>query len=333
MRSKVTITDVAREAKVSTQTVSRVLNNKGEIRPETRQLVLEVIERLDYRPSPIARGMASSRMSTIGVVVPDIGNPFFADVVRGAESVAREHGFQIFLCNTDQEPEREAAAFNALKDMWVDGIVLCSARLPDERLYELLAHGPAVVLVNHEPVEGAVGCVRLDEQRSARLLTDHLISRGRHRLVKLAGRPGGPAYRARRRGFVDALEAAGMPVEDHQIVFCTTNPEGGYKATTELLQKAEHEVDALVCFNDLVAIGAMRACLEQGVDIPEDIAVVASGDTVLAGMMRPSLTALRRPVGMLGKHAVTMLLQHNKGSEYPSEVVLESELIIRESAP
>ena len=332
MRSKITIADVAREANVSTQTVSRVINNKGEIRPETRQMVLEVIERLNYRPSPMARGLASSRTRTLGLIVPDIGNSFFAEVVRGAEDVARSCGYQIFLANTDQEPAREIAAVQGLEDMWVDGILICSARLPDEQLREMLVRRQGVVLVNHEPVEGAVGSVRLSEERSAQIVTKHLLARGRRKLGMLAGRPGGPAHRARLKGFRLAMEAAGTPPDDCQIVFCSTNPEGGYEAGRTILS-AVPDVDALVCFNDLVAIGALRACREHQRRVPEDIAVTGFGDSILASMVSPSLTTMHESIRELGMHAARMIIAHLNNEELDRDVVIDAELTIRESAP
>lgn len=332
MRSKITIADVAREANVSTQTVSRVINNKGEIRPETRQMVLEVIQRLNYRPSPMARGLASSRTTTLGLVVPDIGNSFFAEVVRGAEDVARAKGYQIFLANTDQEPEREIAAVQALEDMWVDGILMCSARLPDDQLHEIMVRRQGVVLVNRELVDGAAGSVRLSEVRSAQIITNHMLARGHRKIGMLAGRPGGPAHRSRLKGFRLAMAAAGIALDECQIVACSTNPEGGYQAGQTILN-AMPDIEALVCFNDLVAIGAMRACREHRRRVPDDIAVTGFGDSVLASMISPSLTTMHEPIRELGMHAARMIIAHLNNEAYEREVVIDAELTIRESAP
>jgi LacI family transcriptional regulator len=330
--SRITISDVARAANVSTQTVSRVINNKGEIRPETRQKVLEIIETLGYRPNPLARGLATNRTATIGVVVPDIGNPFFADVVRGAEDVAREHGFRIFLSNVDQDPDREETTTFAMEDMRVSGILICSPRLPDERLEAVLAKLERVVLINRDYVNGAVGAVRLDDLQAATTATLHSVQRGRKRIVLLAGRPGGPAFRTRLQGFREAMALAGREIDERQILYCTSNPEGGYDATCRALDGLP-DTDALICFNDLVAIGAMRACTDRGVRVPDDVTVTGFGDTILARMVHPSLTTMHQPGRKLGAGAVELLIQHINGEQHEREVIVHSRLVIRESAP
>ena len=131
MPNRVTMADVAREAGVSAMTVSRVVNEKGEVGPATRQRVLEVVERLGYRPSAIARGLATQRTGSLGLVMPDVANPFFSDVARGAEHVAYAEGYNIFLCNTDEDPQRELSVLQSLEEKQVDGVVLCSSRLDD----------------------------------------------------------------------------------------------------------------------------------------------------------------------------------------------------------
>ncbi len=149
MNGRITIADVARVAGVSRQTVSRVLNNKSDVSPETRERILRIIEELGYRPSRIARGLATAQTGAFGLVIPDVANPFFAEVVRGAEDVARERDNSVFLCNTDENPQRELAALRSLDVQHVDGILLCSPRLSDEELRCLIPRLPPLVLVNH----------------------------------------------------------------------------------------------------------------------------------------------------------------------------------------
>jgi LacI family transcriptional regulator, galactose operon repressor len=145
---KITIADVAREAGVSRQTVSRVLNDKSEIRPSTRESVMRVIERLGYSPSGIARGLATNKTLTVGLVVPDITNPFFPEIARGVEDVVRKHGYEMFLCNSVEDPGHEEHVLRALEDKRVDGAIICSSRLPDGRLFPHLRQQRAAVLVN-----------------------------------------------------------------------------------------------------------------------------------------------------------------------------------------
>jgi LacI family transcriptional regulator len=329
---RITISDVAREAKVSTQTVSRVLNGKGEIRPETREHVLAVIDRLGYRPNALARSLVTNRTATVGVIVPDIGNPFFADVVRGAEDTAREHGFNVLLCNTDQIPEREESAFLAIEDKWVDGIILCASRLPDERLAQLTRRRQGVVLVSHEPVEGAVGAVRADDEAGTMQAVQHLLARGRRRITFLAGKPGGPSHRARLRGFERAILAAALEPGEAQVQYCVSNPTGGYLAARDVLD-TRRDVEALLCFNDLVAIGALRACVEAKQTVPEDVYVIGFDDSILASMVQPQLTTVRRPKQEVGARAMELLLDYLNGSTGQHDIVLPAKLVIRASAP
>jgi LacI family transcriptional regulator len=164
---KVTIADVAREAGVSSQTVSRVINNKGELKPETRRSVIDVIERMGYRPSSIARSLATNRTFTLGLSVPDIDNPFWPGIARGIEEVAWEHGYHVFLCNTTEDPKREEAVLQLLEDKRVDGVIVAGSRLPDERLLPLIEKHRAAVLVNRVLASGAAGSVRIDAAHGA----------------------------------------------------------------------------------------------------------------------------------------------------------------------
>jgi LacI family transcriptional regulator len=332
MRSSVTIADVAREASVSTQTVSRAINNKGEISPETRQRVLEVIERLGYRPNSIARGLATNRTLTLGVVVPDIANPFFPEVARGAEDLALDHGYNLFLCNTIEDPDREAAVLGLLEDKRVDGVMLCASRLPDERLLPLLRRHKAVVLVNRPAPAEVAGIVRLDEAVGSRLAVRHLLAAGRRTLGLLAGPPAAYSSQARARGFDAALAEAGQPSDPRRARPCPPYMDGGYHAARDLLA-AHPEIEGLVCYNDLVAIGALQACRELGRRVPDDIALVGWDDIVLAGLVSPSLTTLRIPKSALGACAVQMLLDRIHGREAQAEVVFTPELVVRASAP
>jgi LacI family transcriptional regulator len=332
MRSIVTIVDVAREANVSTQTVSRALNNKGEISLETRQRVLEVVERLGYRPNSIARGLATNRTLALGLVVPDITNPFFSELARGVEDVALEHSYNVFLCNTIEDPKREVTMLGLLEDKRVDGVILCSSRLPDEQLLPLLRRHKAVVLVNRPAPPEVAGIVDVDDADGSRQAVQHLLAAGRQILGLLSGPPAAHSSWARSEGFAAGLMAAGRPVYPALIRHCTPYLEGGYQTARALL--AEHpEVDGLVCFNDLVAIGALQACAELGRRVPADVAIVGCDDILLAGLVTPALTTLRVSKPAIGAHAVHMLLDRLQGRDGQAEVVVTPELIVRASAP
>lgn len=330
MKARVTIADVARAAGVSAQTVSRVVNGKGEISPETRQIVTEVIERLGYRPSAIARSLATNRTWTLGLLIPDIANPFFPEIVRGAEDTARQRGYTIFVCNTAENPDQEAAVLQLLEERRVDGVVVCSSRLPDERLHALLAHHPAAVLVNRPAPDAVAGAVRIDDAAGTRRAVQHLLESGRRTIGMLAGPPSSYSAQERRRSFEAALATAGL--SDALVLPCAPNLAGGLAAAKELLTM-HPTIDGLICYNDLVAIGALQSCAELGRRVPEEVAIVGCDDIMLAALVTPPLTTLRIDKYQLGVAAINMLFDRMEGRVSSERVLLPLELVVRASAP
>ena len=336
MANRVTMSDVARQAGVSLMTVSRVINNKGDVSSETRQRILEIIASLGYRPSAIARSLATKETCTIGLVVPDVANPFFADITRGVEHLAYSEGYHVFLCNTEEDPLRELTVIQSLEEKCVDGLILCSSRLEEEKLVDVLASLPAVVLINrrlHRTVEYAFDSVSLDDEQGGLLATYHLIHSGHQRIGFLAGPLSSYSGAERRKGYLAALQEAGISYEAGWMSNCQPSVEGGYEVTHSML--AEYpQLTALFCFNDLVAVGALQACEELNRHIPEDLAIVGHDDIPLAALVSPALTTCRVPRYELGAKAVNALLERFK--DCPGgcqQSVLQPELIIRESAP
>jgi LacI family transcriptional regulator len=336
MSNRVTMSDVARQAGVSLMTVSRVLNCKEGVSSETRQDVLEIISSLGYRPSAIARSLATQKTHTIGLVLPDVANPFFADITRGVEHLAYSKGYHVFLCNTEENPLRELAVIQSLEEKRVDGFILCSSRLQEENLVDLLARLPAVVLINRslcQADENTFNSVIIDDKRSGWLATHHLIESGHQRIGFLAGPPASYSGSGRHKGYLAALQDAGISSEPGWMSHCQPSVNGGYEATRQLLVQNPH-LTALFCFNDLVAVGAIQACGELKRRIPEDLAIVGHDDIPLAALVSPALTTCRVPRHELGARAVNALLERLRGSIGGcQQIVLQSELIIRESAP
>ncbi len=333
MSRRINISDVAREAGVSPQTVSRALNNKSEISAETRERILAIVERLGYRPNTLARGLVTQKTSTLGLVVPDIANPFFSEVARGAEDAAHEAGYSLLLCNTKEDPTRELEVLRTLEAQRVDGIVLCSSRLSEDELGMMLARLPAVVLVNRESFGSGLKSVCIDDEAGALCATQHLLLSQRRVIGFLAGPPASYSSRKRARGYQRALSEAGTTADPDLFLTCEPHLEGGRQAARQLLARWPG-LDALLCYNDLVAVGALQACASLGRHVPEDIAVVGFDDILLAGLITPSLTTLRSDKGALGAEAVLLLLRAAAGCAASCEnVVLQPELIVRASAP
>lgn len=304
--------------------------------------MLRVAEEMGYRPSSIARGLTTRRTRTLGLVVPDVANPFFADVTCGAEHVANAQGYNVFLCNTDKDPERELAVLQSLEEKRVDGVVLCSSRLDDSELHTVVARHSAVVPVNRhlEPADekNGAGVVMLDDVAGGRMATQHLLDSGHRAVGFLAGPPASRSGRWRAEGYRAALTTADLPHNPAWTAPCPADVDGGHQATRDLLT-AHPELTALFCYNDLVAVGALRACAELGRRVPDDLAVVGFDDILLAALVTPPLTTCRVPRYDLGAQAMRLLLNQIGGCPGEAdrnpcaEIVLRPELIIRASAP
>lgn len=333
MPDRVTIADVAREAGVSSMTVSRVINDKDDVSSTTRQRVLAVVERLGYRPSGIARSLATRRTRTLGLIVPDVANPFFSDVVRGVEHVAYAQGYHVFLCNTGENPERELAVLQSLEEKRVDGLVICSSRLEEAELQAFVERNRFTVLVNRRLASDRRHSVMVDDEGGGRLATQHLLATGHQAIGFLSGPPASHSGKSRSRGYYTALETAGIPSNPSWRHPCAPDVQGGQAATRELLS-AHPELTALFCYNDLVAVGALQACADLGLDVPRDVAIVGYDDIPLSALVTPPLTTCRVARDQLGGRAVQLLLENIDGCQSGCEpVLLQPALIIRASAP
>jgi LacI family transcriptional regulator len=337
MPSRITIADVARRAGVSMMTVSRVVNDEDGVSAATRQRIRLIVTELGYRPSGIARGLATRRTGTLGLVVPDVANPFFADVVRGAEQVAYQEGYSLLLCNTQEDPQREMDVLQLLEGKRVDGIVLCSSRLEPGLLRQSLAKYPAVVLVNQPlgPVEGTtiIGAVLLEDELGGQLAANHLINRGHRQIAYLSGPAASFSGQRRGSGYCLALKAAGIVPKPGWSQSCRPTVDGGLQAGRLLLNQPL-DITAIMCFNDLVAVGMLQAAAEICLRVPEDLAVTGYDDIHMAALVTPSLTTCRVDRAALGGRATSLLLQYLSGCGGSGETItLKPELIIRTSAP
>jgi LacI family transcriptional regulator len=330
------MSDVARQAGVSLMTVSRVINHKEDVNPATRQRVQQIIKEMGYHPSDIARSLATRRTRTIGLVVPDVSNPFFADITRGIEAVAYARGYHVFLCNTEENPEREMAVIQSLEEKRVDGLILCSSRIEDSTLVELIKRMPAVVLVNRQLDGGASSdyqSIFLDDELSGELATRHLIKSGNKNIGFLAGPVSSYSGMGRKKGYLKAMQQAGIDIDPCWISHCHPTVDGGHQTALQLIRKCEL-LTAIFCYNDLVAIGALQACAELGRKVPAQMAIVGHDDIPIAAWVSPALTTCRVLRQDLGAQAVQALLDSmNNCPSGCAQIILNSELIIRQSAP
>lgn len=327
--------DVAEKAAVSMMTVSRVINNKPDISEKTRQHVLQVMREIGYRPNRIARSLATDKSFRVGIVIPGISSAFFAEILEGAERILWNHDYNIMLCNTGRSPKRERDILQLLEEDRVDGVIVCSSYLPSERLSALLERQRAAVTFSSQVDSSVAGAVTIDELAAVSLAVNHLMASGRRRLGYMGFSNATNASRQRLHGFNAAVEAAGLPVNRAYQAACLPNDwEGGYEVAGKLLSRFP-EIDGLVCFNDYVAVGTLRACAEIGRRVPDDIAVIGYDDIVLASVVSPTLTTVRYTIDkqQVGEVLANMLLERINGQTQNTPLVLQHRLVIRESAP
>jgi LacI family transcriptional regulator len=332
MSRRITMADVAREAGVSLMTVSRALNDKDGISQETRLRIHEVIDRLGYRPSSIARGLVTKRTGTIGLVVPDNSNPYFSEVARGVEHATYAEDYNVFLCNTEEDVEREKAVLLSLTEKLVDGIIICSSRLDQDDLRDSLRYFSAQVLVNRVLEDSSAAGLLSDDANGVRAAVRHLISRGHRAIGMLAGPERSFSGQVRLGGFLGALSDAGIVCDPDWVQNCAPMVDTSQEAAVDLLTR-HPQLTALVCFNDLVAVGAMKACASLGRSVPEDVAIVGFDDIPLAELVTPPLTTIHVPRYELGQLAGKTVLAQIRGEKSRNERVLPVEFIVRGSAP
>jgi len=329
----VTIRDVAARAGVSRQTVSRAINGKGEISAATRERVLAAVRALGYRPSSIARGLKTSRTLTIGLVVPDIANPFFAEMARGAAAVAHREGYGVLLCNTDEDSTQEWAVLRLLEDHRVDGLVLCSSRLDEDSLSAAVARWRPLVLVNRSPAQAlpGLGAVRVADCESARQVVRYLHGLGHRGIAFVGGTGASHSSRARREGYRAGLAELGLAGPAAWVADAAPTVEGGRIAAAALLRQ-QRDISALIAFNDLVAVGCLQACQSAGLAVPGDVSVVGWDDIVFAPYLSPPLTTVRLPKQELGARAMALLLALlGEADQTPEPLELPGELVVRQT--
>jgi LacI family transcriptional regulator len=328
----VTIKDVARESGVNVSTVSRALNGEYGVHAETREMVTAVARRLGYRPNRVARGLVTGRSHTLGLVVSDIRNPFFAEVARGAEDAAYRAGHDLILCNSDLDPEKQMLYVQSLLEKRVDGILMNSVSVLSRAQQETLAGmGAAIVLLNRAAPRAAFSSVCADNEAGGRLAGEYLLKLGHRQIAHITGPRHHGNMTDRAKGFVRALAGAGDPVTP-VVLYGKNNFTGGYEMGREILEK-HPEVTAIFAANDTMAFGAIRALTEVGRRIPKDVSVIGFDDIELASIVNPALTTIHQPKYEIGAAAVEILLRHadRKKSHAAEHRVFDVNLVERQS--
>ena len=331
---KPTMADVARSAGVDVSTVSRALNARtaGVLRPETVARVMHAAAELGYQPNVLARGLRTQRSATVGMVLPDLTNPFFPPIVRGAEEVLAMEEYTLILANTDNDPERERRVLQSLRSRQVDGLLLAVSHLEEAAADPETLKGVPVVLVNRRTARGDLPAVVADDRRGVELVVQHLLQLGHRRIGHVAGPQDTSTGRDRLESFRQACAAAG--VDDAELVELTDafSLEAGQEACARLLSRRS-DVTAILAANDLLAIGCLQTLRERGVRVPADVSLVGFNDMMLVDLIDPPLTTVRVPQYEMGRQAGRMLLQQlrHADGEGAVTVVVHPELIVRAS--
>ena len=325
----VTIYDVAREAGVSMATVSRVVNGNKNVKENTRKKVLEVIDRLDYRPNAVARGLASKRTTTVGVVIPDITNTYFAALAKGIDDIAEMYKYNIVLANSDEDDEKEVAVVNTLFSKQVDGIIFMGYHLTEKIRSEFSRSRTPVVLAGTVDIEHQLPSVNIDYKNATADAVRHLLKRNK----KIAF-VSGPLVddingKIRLVGYKEALKEAGVNYSEGLVFESKYRYDNGYALAERLVSS---KATAAIVTGDELAAGLLNGLADHGVSVPEDFEIITSDDSQIARFTRPSLTTIAQPLYDLGAISMRMLtkIMHKEELE-EREVLLPHGLTERKS--
>ncbi|WP_245590494.1 LacI family DNA-binding transcriptional regulator [Aneurinibacillus terranovensis] len=322
--------DVAKLANVSTATVSRVLSNNKNVSHKTREKVLEIINQLEYKPNKLASNFRKKTSETVAVILPDIENPFFAEIIKGCRDEALKNGFHLLLCDTSNSVEQEKEFTELVKERFVDGIILATARMPKGEIYNLSQEIPVVLACEYvESYE--IPTVSIDNVTAAREATEYLLDQGHKRIGIITGPLEVIVSRDRVKGYRQALLLRDIPVQDFFIQEGDFSVKSGYDIMMKFLA-SEQKPTAIFASSDAMALGALKACKNKGLRVPDDISIIGFDDIPLCTLVEPELTTISQPKYEMGCQAMKMLLNIiDKNDLQQKQIVLPHKLIIRQT--
>jgi LacI family transcriptional regulator len=330
----VRLKDIAQDLGVSLVTVSKVLRGNPDIGEATRQRVLKRMKELNYRPNMMARGLASGRTHTVGLVVPDLVHPFFAEFAKSLGGVLRNSQRALILASSEEDPEVERQEIRTLLSRGVDVLLIASCQANLRNFYELGDERTPYLLFDRNFPHLAAHFVGTDDVQVGEMATRHLIEIGRKNIAHIGGKNTSPSF-DRLRGYRCALAATSLPAPESRVVACDRTEESGDVAGFEAMQKLlklKPRPDAVFCYNDLTALGAIEATLQAGLRVPEDIAIIGCGNLHYAKYMRVPLSSIDHGTAELGRLAGELALDLSvKPEQDPRSLLLPSTLVVRES--
>ncbi len=338
----VTINDVARYADLSIATVSRVMHNSPRVSAETRQRVLDAIETLGYTPNALSRGLAMRSASTIGVLVISIADPYWAEIVGGIEDYAASEQYAVLIACSYEDAARERRAVDLFRQKRVDGVLVGAASGNPDLWQPSQSPGPPVVFINNEHIDHSIATeseadalahrtvpylVASDDVRGAIMAVEHLIGLG-HRRIAYIGVAGRASSLRRLEGYKAALQSAAIPIDPRLIVAAGEGANHGEAGAAQLLAAG---ATALFCYDDMTALGALRAAHARGVQVPRQLSIVGYDDVMVSAYFDPPLTTVRQPMHEMGKTAMRLLVGLLRGEEVAHRAIMPGELVIRAS--
>jgi len=335
IKKQITVKDIAKKLNLHHTTVSKALRNHPDISNNTKELVLRTAKELDYRPNIIAKSFKNCRSNTIGVIVPSIGNDFFASVISGIEEVAYQKDFSIIVCQSNEDFNREIININSLISNLIAGLIVCISQTTQNGDHFKAVKKRNIPLVFFDRVFEKVKASRVvvDDYTGACIATEHLISRGYRKIAHFAGPMEISVSRNRCQGYIDTLIKHGIPIDKNIIIYGGFQEEDGIRAFQKLIEQ-KNIPDAIFTVNDLVAIGAYLEIEKNGLRIPDDIAIAGFGNNKLSSFINPPLTTVKQSPYDIGKLSAEIILEQILGKSDPEQIrqeIITPELIIRKS--
>ncbi|WP_129595826.1 LacI family DNA-binding transcriptional regulator [Anaerophilus nitritogenes] len=330
---KVTIKDIARIAEVSTATVSKVINHKDEhISDPTRKKILKIMKEYNYIPNTAARSLVTKKTNTIGLIIPDIRNPFFPELARGVEDRANESEYNVIFCNTDDDEEKEEKCVSMLIEKMVDGIIFTASSKRTGEFRRFKNNKIPIILVDRDlDLKHIKGRIKADNRNGAYEGVKHLITCGYKDILFLSGPYTSYTSMERLKGYKKAFKEYSIKYKEENIIEGTYQSGWGYEIIKKLLRQ-KRKFDALFCGNDLIAIEAIKALQEDGIKVPHEVGVVGFDDIYMSRFIDPTLTTIKQPIYEMGYKAVQMLIETLQGkvNSYQN-ILLDTQLMIRNS--
>jgi LacI family transcriptional regulator len=328
---RVTIKDIAREARLTPSSVSRALNDHPRISPETKAKVLHLAQKLNYSPNLFARGLVKKKTNLIGLLAYDFRNPFYAELTRSLQDTAQDLGYWVIQASTDDDREKADALIDSMVRTGVEGIIFASCKLQDKAVESLIRDDFPVVLVNRKLNKDLGDYVVLDNAYGAYLIVNHLINQGQNRIALISGPRSVSTSADRTQGYLKALKDRGLKIDRSIIKYGAFSQDTGFKYTKQLMSLL-NPPRAIFCGDDAIALGAMKALGTLGLRVPEEVSVVGFDDAEISSHPLIKLTTVSQNLKKMGRLAAKTLIDRIEGRQKtPQRILLEPHLIIRRS--